>query len=179
MKFRLWHLPGIGIFWIIIAISFCQSPDLSERAPVNNLQAISRPIYLMGRLPGDHWKEHNPPRMKARQSFWGYDEFTPCILALYSKKNEHQDAKSFVKDFTDRISNTHVIKEEPFHTGEGDWVVVSLKPKSSNGIARIYSIQKDELVYWVQLSAPNWARFSICVPDTKTYIRNLYFLYDE
>ena len=167
-------------FSLFLSLGACASPDLSERAPVFYNEARTKPVYLMGRLPGPRWQEDNPPKMNARQSFSGYDRYEPCILGLFSKSYD-REARMFLRSLSDRLTQVQVKEEPVFRTGEGEWSVISIRMlhESRKNQVRIFALQKFDIVYWVQLTAPDSEKFSLCVPDTETYIQNLWFLYDE
>ena len=164
----LFRLPLLLLFFS------CQSPQLDTGEPVHLQDATGKPAYLMGRLPGERWVEHNPPKMNARQSFEGYDRYRPCILGLFSRVDS-QSGEDFLTDLASKLSNAKAVRQPVLKTGEGDWA--NLTFETSGSFARIYALQKAGQIYWIQLTSRDPDVQALCLPDTVRYIKNLYFIY--
>ena len=140
-------------------------------------QPEKNPEFIIGRLPGKSWREHNPPKFKADQSFETIDSLRKSVLAVYKNGKDSTIEKLFFSLKSKYSDGKYQIEESIFNSHEGDWKTLTIAGKSF--ISRVYAIRKAEILIWVQFTSPDTVNFALYSSDAQRYINNFWFLYDQ
>ncbi len=171
--------PILLVFTVTLVTVFCGKRRYKEVVDdrIFIKDAKKNPAFLIGRLPGKNWREHNPARFNALQSFETEAKVEKAVLALYMAVAGQQDSKAFLRTIVEKIktSNTRIEYEPVLKTSEGDWQSVLLE--NDRGLIRLYASRKGKRIFWLQYIAPTAEVFALYSPDVKSYVRQFWFLY--
>lgn len=128
--------------------------------------------YLQGKLPGERWVEHNPPRYGALQSF-ELRISTGAFFFLSRGQKEVTLKEQLNKLIKARKASPKEIKQEENLPGENlIWLRYTISQK--NGITRFYLTKTDDQnVFWVIFFANSAENFAIYAPDIHSFVKNL------
>jgi len=157
-------------FLLFFCLITCNTAEKKIRSDENSDKLIKDLKFLSGRLPGENWQQHLPPKFTAYQSFETKDQLRKCILLLKYQKGDRQKMNLFLANLKINFSATSEISTGILKTEAGQWQTITIR--SNKFISRVYALQMADIIIWVQFTAPNANAFAIYIVDAERYIQN-------
>lgn len=143
------------------------------RIRINNPK--QNPQMVRGRLPGESWIEHNPPKFNALQSFEMNSKIYRVILTLNYAESELNDKKFLMKIITSQDLSSNYTVETPLPTREGSWQRIYAETETL--YVRLYGIKKKDKIFWIQFISDNKDTMANLTPDVHRYVEDFWFVY--
>lgn len=169
-----------NLFFIVVTVLFqgCFLDEGSlpgpERKYIEN--PSEKPVYVLGRLPGEDWREHRPAQFNVEQSFESRD-LTKTLL-LFDYHESRQSLKEFTLGYLGRLQQNDGVEasdEGYLDSPEGRWKKIRLN--APEYISRFYIIKKADMIFMIQFIAPDVESFALRAPQVEKFIKNLWLLY--
>lgn len=153
-------------FLTITTLSCAGSQPQSKTSPKK-----TGAIYLVGRLPGAQWVEHNPPRFGAAQSF----ETAPAgpnrgILTLENLSDF--TARAYLENLKNGLNGLIMKELDPLESDIGTWRRLHLFTARFHSIVYLHTEERQLIV--VKLIAYNAETLALLQKDADVYVKNLW-----
>ncbi len=167
--------------FIIFLVASCSTGNVrqTESRPRYYENPDSNPVFLSGRLPGDSWKEHEPAKFGANQSFEAIRGWEKAILFVKFDKSSLtiDEYISFIEKSIDQKDPSAAVQSGELQTPEGNWKRKTITLTS--GYYDFFVIRKREWTISVHFIVASADTYIFLRPDVENYIKNFWFLYDK
>lgn len=130
----------------------------------------SHALVIEGRLPGERFREDNPPRFGALMSFTSLAD-SAVFLHGREVRPDYTIAQELKRIAKSLKLSTSAIERAGFVEGETRWLQYTFRKKDSGGF--LYITRRDNWIFYLIIFNVRYARLSADLPEIERYLRQL------